>query len=222
MKKISIVLLLGIVLTVSCKKDTVVILIPETTSICNKGLEAGIVIDIDGNPYQTIQIGNRLYTFQNLKTTKYNDGTPIPNIVDNALWEQDTSGAWSYFKNKEDEYPLGYASIDKLYNWYAVNSGKLCPEGWEVLTDHQWTEYFVTIQNDPIKYIPCNLNINYQAVGHRNSDGSWGDEYEFSWSSTSFDNQTAWTQRMPIGTSLNYREKTNKNFGLKCRCTKEL
>lgn len=96
----------------------------------------GTVTDIDGNVYKTIKIGNQIWMAENLKTTKYNDGTPIPNIKDSNSWKSFTSGAQcDYDNNPENAKVYG-----KLYNWHAVNSGKLCPKGWHVPAEKEWNE----------------------------------------------------------------------------------
>jgi uncharacterized protein (TIGR02145 family) len=77
---------------------------------------------------------------ENLKTAKYNDGTTIPNVTDDAQWANLTTGAWSYYNNDA----ANNAKYGKLYNWYAVskttNGNKnVCPSGWHVPTDAEWT-----------------------------------------------------------------------------------
>lgn len=92
------------------------------------------VTDIDGNIYHVVQIGNQLWTVENLKTTKYNDGTAIPNVTDNTEWTTTTDGAYCAYNNDENNVDTyGY-----LYNWYAVNTGKLAPAGWRVPSDEDW------------------------------------------------------------------------------------
>jgi uncharacterized protein (TIGR02145 family) len=96
--------------------------------------------DIDGNTYGTVNIGNQQWMVENLKVTKYNDGTAIPNITDNTQWSQLSTGAWSYYNNDL----ANNAKYGKLYNWYAVsktsNGNKnVCPTGWHVPTDDEWT-----------------------------------------------------------------------------------
>jgi len=89
----------------------------------------------DGNEYQWVKIGSQVWMAENLKATKYNDGTAIPNVTDASVWENFTTGAYCNYDNLESNGE----TYGKLYNWYAVNTGKLAPEGWHVPTDEEWT-----------------------------------------------------------------------------------
>ena len=60
--------------------------------------------DIDGNQYDTIQLGTQIWTIQNLKTTHYNDGNIIPYIKNSAIWENFTSGAMCVYDNQWSTY----------------------------------------------------------------------------------------------------------------------
>jgi len=93
------------------------------------------VTDINGNTYKTVIIGNQEWMAENLTTNKYNDGSIIPNISNSDTWKALTTGAWCYYNNNS-QYEATYG---KLYNWYAVNTNKLCPTGWHVPTDKEWT-----------------------------------------------------------------------------------
>ena len=73
---------------------------------------------------------------ENLKTTKYNDGTPIPNVTVDTQWVNLTTGAYCWYNNDAATYKNPYGA---LYNWYAVETGKLCPTGWHVSSDKEWT-----------------------------------------------------------------------------------
>lgn len=96
---------------------------------------ANTVTDINGNSYKTVTIGTQVWMAENLRTTKYKDGSSIPNVTDNSQWWALTTGAWSnYNNNSQNDNTYG-----KLYNWHAVNTGKLCPTGWHVPTDAEWT-----------------------------------------------------------------------------------
>jgi uncharacterized protein (TIGR02145 family) len=95
----------------------------------------GTVSDNDGNTYSTITLGNQVWMTENLKTTKYNDGTAIANVTDDAAWKELKTGAFCWFKNDSTGNKAIYGAY---YNWYAVNTGNLCPTGWHVPADKEW------------------------------------------------------------------------------------
>jgi len=104
-------------------------------SIFNPDLTYGSITDQDGNIYATIVIGTQEWMAENLRTTTYANGDPIPNITDNTEWFYPTSGAWSHYEN-DSQYENPYG---KFYNWYAVgDSRNVCPTGWHVPTDAEW------------------------------------------------------------------------------------
>ncbi len=96
------------------------------------------VTDIDGNVYNTVLIGDQCWMKDNLITTNYRNGTSIiyPGN-DNTAWENNTSGAYAWYNN-DISWKESYGA---LYNWYAVNnSNGLCPAGWHVPSDTEWTQ----------------------------------------------------------------------------------
>lgn len=93
------------------------------------------VSDVDGNMYYTIQIGEQTWLAENLKTTKYNDGTNIPNVTDATAWIKLTTPGYCWYQNNE----ATKNTYGAFYNWYAVNTGNLCPSGWHVPTEEEWT-----------------------------------------------------------------------------------
>jgi uncharacterized protein (TIGR02145 family) len=95
------------------------------------------VTDQNGNTYATVVLGNgQEWTAENLRTTTYANGDPIPNVTDNTAWTQLTTGAWAHYENNSSyENPYG-----KLYNWYAVADPRnVCPTNWHVPTDAEWS-----------------------------------------------------------------------------------
>ena len=97
----------------------------------------GAGVAFNGYTYPSIVLGNgQEWMAENLRTTTYANGDPIPNITDNAQWSALTTGAWSYYDNNSQfQNPYG-----KLYNWYAVNDSRnVCPAGWHVPTNQEWT-----------------------------------------------------------------------------------
>lgn len=94
-----------------------------------------IVTDIDGNVYGTVKIGDQWWTAENLKVTHYRNGVVIPNVLDNAAWENLTTGAWCAINNDSARTPV----FGPLYNWFAViDSNNLAPAGWHVPTEEDW------------------------------------------------------------------------------------
>jgi len=95
-----------------------------------------IVTDIDGNVYNTVLIGSQCWWKENLKTTTYRNGTPVPNVTDGSAWESLTTGAYVWYNNDiswKDKYGA-------LYNWFTtVDPNGLCPTGWHVPTHGEWT-----------------------------------------------------------------------------------
>jgi uncharacterized protein (TIGR02145 family) len=103
----------------------------------NPDLAYDSISDIDGNVYKTIQIGTQTWMAENLKTTRYNDGSGIPNVMDNSKWVTLKTGAYRWYNNDRDTYKNLYGA---LYNWYTVKTGKLCPTGWHVPGDGDWKQ----------------------------------------------------------------------------------
>jgi uncharacterized protein (TIGR02145 family) len=95
------------------------------------------ITDIDNNIYNTITIGTQVWTVENLKTTRFNDNTPI-TLITTGYW-QSNYPVYCWYKNDEAKYKSDYGA---LYNYAAVNSysdKNVCPAGWHVPTDKEWT-----------------------------------------------------------------------------------
>ena len=100
------------------------------------GVKAQTVTDIDGNVYKTVTIGTQTWMAENLKTTRYNNGTAIPLVTDNILWSNLTTPGYCWYRHDSAAYAQTYGA---LYNWFTVNTGNLCPTGWHVPSDAEWT-----------------------------------------------------------------------------------
>jgi uncharacterized protein (TIGR02145 family) len=94
------------------------------------------ISDIDGNIYHYVTIGTQVWMVENLKTTKYNDGINIPLVTDKTNWANLKTPGFCWYDNNDSEYKAAYGA---LYNWYSINTGKLCPAGWHVPTEAEWT-----------------------------------------------------------------------------------
>jgi uncharacterized protein (TIGR02145 family) len=100
----------------------------------------GTVTDINTNIYSTVTIGSQVWMAENLKTTKYNDGTSVPLVAEQAKWNALTAPGFCWYNNDEATYKATYGA---LYNWYSLdaasNGGKnICPTGWHVPTEKEW------------------------------------------------------------------------------------
>ncbi|MDP4700939.1 MAG: fibrobacter succinogenes major paralogous domain-containing protein [Saprospiraceae bacterium] len=107
------------------------------------------VSDYEGNAYNTVLIGTQCWTESNLKVTKYNDGTLIPDLT------ASTSNPWAPTSGARTGYDVSVVTLSDyvgtfgyLYNWYAVNdSRKLCPNGWHVPTDSDFNKLVKSIHS---------------------------------------------------------------------------
>lgn len=143
-----------------------------TPIIFNSNLAYGSVSDIDGNCYKTIQVGDQTWMAESLKTSRYNDGSTIPNVTDNSEWNNLAvvgypvdilTGAFCWYNNDSATFENDYG---KLYNFGAVETGKLCPTGWHVPSILEWhtlcDPYLRTIENP----IPAYGDYPYGVVGN--------------------------------------------------------
>lgn len=115
-----------------------------TQIIANDG-SSDTVTDIEGNVYKTVQIGTQVWMAENLKVTKYNDGSSIPNVTDADNWAISTTGAYCNYNN---DISLG-AVYGRMYNYYAVLDARgICPKGWHIPTKAEWETLESFLGND--------------------------------------------------------------------------
>lgn len=121
------------------KSETIILLfalIILTTLNTLSAQDAGILIDRDSNSYKIVKIGNQIWMAENLKTTSLNDGTPIARVTGIPEWAAMSAPGYCWYKN-DTTYKEVYGA---LYNAYAVITNKLCPAGWHVSTNDDWSE----------------------------------------------------------------------------------
>jgi len=199
------------------------------------------ITDVEGNSYKTVYIGKQQWMADNLKVSKYNDGTIIPNITDNSQWSNLTTGAWCYYNNDA----TNNTKYGKLYNWYAVsktNNGNknVCPTGWHVPTDAEWTvltnylgglsiaggkmkEVGITNWNSPntdatntsqFTGLPGGFRYGLGYYNEIGSAGSW-------WSSTAYSTSDAWLRDLYYSNGGTGSYYNVKRFGLSVRCLRD-
>lgn len=204
---------------------------------CNNGAQVGSVTDIDGNTYNTIVIGNQEWMAENLRTTTYANGDPIPNVTDTTQWQGLTTGAWAHYNN-DNQYENPYG---KLYNFYTVDDPRnVCPTGWHVPTDAEWTvltDYLggVNVAGGKMKstgmqyWSSPNTDATNESGfsglpgGYRLNDGTYYG-IGFSglwWSSTEDVTYSAWSRSLHYSNGVYYRGSSNKASGHSVRCLRD-
>jgi uncharacterized protein (TIGR02145 family) len=221
----------------------VILVIVINTQCKRKG--SNTVKDIDGNIYHTALIGKYWWMTENLKTTSNNDDTGIPCIKDQEIWLRLDSPGFCYYQNNES-----YAdTFGIMYNWFAVNSGKLCPEGWRVPTDEDWKylESFVDTRYGIGDTVWQKLGLRGYDAGQRlKSATGWrpgiigtdnfgfralpggerlsrfyaGGSSGFWWSSTEASQSSAYYRSIIYSFELVARDTHPKRMGFSVRCIK--
>ena len=195
------------------------------------------VSDIDGNTYSVVKIGNQIWMAENLKTTKFNNGSDIPLITDDDEWKHLTTAGYCWYDNDQSTYGNTYGA---LYNWYTVNKEKLCPTGWHVPRDGEWDtliDYLggVNIAGDKLKEAG-NSHWLFHNTGATNESGFTalpsgyrkhsGEFRDFSletkmWSSLESDLYESWSRTLEGNYSRVSRWDYGKQSGLSVRCVKD-
>jgi uncharacterized protein (TIGR02145 family) len=197
----------------------------------------GTVNDADGNTYNTIGIGYQVWMTENLKTTKYNDNTSITLVTNDTSWNKLSTAAYCWYNNDETAYKSSYGAI---YNWYTVNTSKLCPTGWHVPTDDDFTtlvEYVggassaggilkesgTSHWSSPntgatngfgFTSLPGGVRYDSGSFDFLGSQGNW-------WSATSYSTIYAKNLNLYYNYSNSFQVYTNKKYGMSIRCVKD-
>jgi uncharacterized protein (TIGR02145 family) len=190
---------------------------------------------MDGHSYGVVEIGEQCWFAENLRTTDYADGSAIPEVTDDATWSGLSSGARSDYDNDASN-ALTYG---RLYNWYAVANGSgLCPSGWHVPTDEEWTALET--------YLGANGHSGTEGTALKSTSG-WNsgngtDDFGFSalpggrryyegffgdagssglWWSSSPSGGDAWSRFLYYGNPDIYRYASAPRFGFSVRCLRD-
>jgi uncharacterized protein (TIGR02145 family) len=195
----------------------VLLLFPYCTEITEPIETDATITDIDGNIYRTIQIGNQIWTIENLKVTRYHNGDTIPNVTNATAWSKLTTGAFCIFDN-DSSYSAVYG---RLYNWYAViDSRNIAPSGWHVPSDAEWDTLIAYLGGESIaggkmkeagttKWASPNAGATnssgFSALpgGYRYKDGRFSDMGNMGYSA-GFWSSTVWTGFVASPVNLYY------------------
>ncbi len=201
--------------------------------VFNPDLTYGTVNDYEGNTYKTIQIGNQTWMAENLRSIMLNDGAEIPFTISYSDWSESSTPGYCWYDN--DSLSLG-----GLYNWYAVNTGKLCPDGWHVPDNEDWTIMFdylggAAVAGNKLKesgvthWTSPNSSANNESgftalpAGYRNAIGAFNDvtRKSYWWSATENTSSEAYYNSLSYSYSNVDRGSSNKKNGFSIRCVKD-
>ena len=203
----------------------------------------GILADIDGNTYKTVRIGTQVWMAENLKTTRYNNGDTIRYVTDDTSWGHITSGAYCWYNNDI----TNSNSFGALYNWYTVAGGNLCPAGWHVPFDEEWTALEQTlggtnaagskmkergfahwnkhdaISTDESRFtaLPGGYRLDNGEFSSLGYYGFWWSSTEFWWDMTTYYTHYSWGRYIGYYISDVFRYYFLKKYGFSVRCIKD-
>ena len=209
-----------------------------TLTIVELSSSPSTVTDIDGNIYKTVKIGDQCWMAENLKVTHFRNGDAIPNVTDNNIWINLTSGALCNYSNDE-AYVSTYG---RLYNWYAIqDSRNIAPNGWHVPSDSEWQTLIDFLGGNNV----AGGKMKEAGTQHWNSpntdatnesgftalpSGARGDyvspygdmgNYTYYWTSTEWDINTSIHRTLYYNSSAVGYVSQLKRMGLSIRCVKD-
>ena len=217
------------------------------------------ISDIDGNIYNTVLIGAQCWTKENLRVRRYNNGTAI--LFDaiggsggsSSTWQNLTIGAHTIFAHDSLATPSNLTKYGYLYNWYAakgISTGgvilandtlRICPTGWHVPTDTEWTTLTtelggesvaggklksigtVSYWNSPNEGATNSSGFSALPGGYRIKDGSFNNLSNSAvfWRATEVNANNAWSSRLEHNSDDVSRISYEKQLGASIRCLKD-
>lgn len=214
---------------------------------CKKENDPQTVTDIDGNVYKTVVIGNQTWMAEDLKTTKFKDGSVIPNVANDNEWITLAAPGMCWYDNN----PANKEIYGGMYNWYAANNSKLCPTGWHVPSDNEWKQLEMNIgmtqteadetgfrgtdeggklkEKGTTHWEAPNTGATNETGftglpgGYRNKYGSFGyiGKEVYWWSSTAESDTDGWERGLVTNASTIDRIGSKKIDGFYIRCIKD-
>jgi len=223
----------AVICLLTCCETPSVPLSPDYTG------QKGFVSDIEGNVYKTVGIGSQIWMAENLRTTRLNDNTPIPMIARDSLWEEVWQApGYCYYNNDSVSNKRTYGP---LYNYYVVQTGKLCPAGWHVPESAEWNtlvqflggegiaggklkDYNTTLWDGPNPCIANNFDFSALPGGMRKHyQGQFGGigTSGFWWTNTQTNTFNAYLKFLSCYDKGVYEGEYNKRDGCSVRCVKD-
>ncbi len=216
-----------------------IIIVAITTIIisCSKDDTPEPVKDIDGNVYKTVRIGTQIWMAENLKTTKFNDGTSITEVVSKETWTNLSAEGYCWYDNDAETYKDTYGA---LYNGFTVSAGELCPAGWHIPVREDWQKLMEFLsdtidggnslkikgsQHWPPSDNSADNSTGFSALpsGIRYFEGTFSSVNSFTsfWSGTETGQKMLWYISLYSGNSGVSLRQISKKYGFSVRCVKD-
>jgi uncharacterized protein (TIGR02145 family) len=215
------------------------------------------ISDVDNNNYNTVLIGTQCWLKENLRVRRYNDGTEIKLDTSGGVegnlsyqtWVGLTYGAYTIYAHDSSANLTNYGY---LYNWYAVkgiyktgtilsdDTLKICPSGWHVPTDAEWTTLTTELGGESVAGRKMKSEGNSywssESAGTDNSSGFSGlpggyrvpngsfisiRSQAFFWSATQSSNSNAWRRLLENDNGQVGRNNNHKLHGASVRCLRD-
>lgn len=205
----------------------------KSTINFNTGLTYGTMTDGEDNVYKTIVIGTQTWMAENLAVTKLNDGTPLTFLTSDTFWADSAVAAYCWYNNDSIVYGA-------LYNFYAVSTGKLCPAGWHVPSNSEWSTLTTYLggESDAAPKLMEAGNSHWQEPnvsqtddygftaipgGYRKYSGGFGNQLKaaYWWSGTESSADNGWFRYIYFSFNNINTSNTQKATGMNVRCIKD-
>jgi uncharacterized protein (TIGR02145 family) len=193
--------------------------------------------DGSNNHYPVVLIGSQLWMEENLKTTRFNNGILIPEVTDELSWSQLSSPGMCWYQND----PQGPATYGGLYNGYAAQASGICPSGWRVPTEEEFTDLINFVGGTPeagkkLKETGIDhwlYSINTSATneygftalpaGYRHTGGAFVkvSQNGYWWGATPTSPSTAWCISMSFESAFLSNFDNDLHTGKSIRCIRE-
>lgn len=201
------------------------------------------LIDADGNIYKTVKIGNQVWMAENMRVTKYEDGTKIQYIGSNKDWSKISGSEFTYFWYENDSAG-NFKKYGALYTWNtAVRNSEesktnlsgaqgLCPNGWHIPSQHEFIQLLEFVEYDGFKLKTIGWNgkkqgtddFGFAAVGggYRNKSGKFifKNGSGCIWTSSSENGFDIFLKLIAMDDNIQFLKSKN-NVAVSVRCVKD-
>ena len=132
------------------------------------------IIDVEGNYYRFIKVGDLYWTIDNFKSQSYSNGDPIFLALGDQEYLSAGNQAQGVVCDINNDSTLS-DTHGKLYNWFAVHDDRgLAPEGWRIPSEEDWSKIEIHLEKEQEEGVDCIEKYNLRYSGSRGINGAFG------------------------------------------------